>query len=137
MSAKFPTVEERMRANRLNRALGVKQDLLCLQVQGYLIDGIAKLDASAWRERFRQALHYRLTRELAKAEHRALPYRAKQRPVIWNRGTNADRAADILRHGPESKWWNARASKHSAGDDKRGIVWYLQAWARRGHKVTL
>lgn len=99
---------------RRNRALAHRQAMLCLWVQGYVIDGADKLDMAGYRAALLKRAVYRME--------------IKTRP--YNRGNNAARAADIVRLGPASRWWGARASKHHSGDDKRGIVWYLAKWKR-------
>lgn len=97
------------------KALLLKQELLCLRVQGYVIRNGEKLDRTAWRAAFLRDLTYRM--------------RDKSRP--FNAGTNALRAADIIRNGAGSRWAFAAGSISHAGDDKRGIKWHLARYRRK------
>jgi hypothetical protein len=97
------------------RALLLKQELLCLRVQGYVIRDGKQMDRAAWRKQFLRDLTYRM--------------RDKSRP--FNAGSNAGRAADILRNGDKSRWAFAANSTAHAGDDKRGIKWHLAKYRRK------
>lgn len=49
---------------------------------------------------------------------------------------NALRAADILRHNAQSRWWFARHSKSHAGGDTHGILCYLLRWREEGRPMS-
>jgi len=118
------THKQRLGQIRLHRALAVKQAFLCIAVQGYVVIGTDKLTAQEWREHFSRDCAYRM---------RLHERRQYNEPHAL--GTNAMRAADILRHGVKSKWYFARHSTSHAGDDKRGIVHWIRKWEReRGLK---
>lgn len=105
---------------RLTRAQGVKQAMLCIALQGYVIEHNKRMTADEYRAQFLADLQWRITRKMGNR-------------LNW--GSNAERAADIVRLGAKSRWWFARESTESAGDDRRGITWYLKKWAReRGLK---
>lgn len=105
------------KARRKVRALGVKQDLMCLAAQGYVIDGMRQLTREEYRAALIKRVEQRITRHMGGK---------------FNAGTNAERAADIAKHGPASRWYFARNSRSHAGDDTRGIQWWLKRWYREG-----
>ena len=61
--------------------------------------------------------------EWANRFNRDVLYRCRIKPIVD--GTNAERAMDIMRHGEDSQWFDARDSIHRAGACNRGIVHYL------------
>lgn len=67
--------------------------------------------------------------EWANRFNRDVLSRCRIKPIVD--GTNAARAMDIMRHGEESQWWDARFSEHRAGSCMRGITHYLSRFQRR------
>lgn len=104
---------ERARARRrIVRARRHAEAMLVLEHRGAVTDGDLLLDREAYMTRFRQDLHQRLT-------------------GFSSKGTNAARAADLVRLGEVSRWWFARTSRSHAGCDRRGISYWLASWNRK------
>jgi hypothetical protein len=137
MEQSFYTIEAVDRRRAIRRkiaAMKMRQDRLCLLYQGFVIDQGVIYSAAEWCKDFIKSLHSKITGRMNPAR---LPRRADfiKSDRIWhrfNRGNNASRAADIAKHGEESRWWQARASEHRSGDDVRGIRWYLAKWINEG-----
>lgn len=110
------TLKQMRSSRRKIAALQIAQDRMCLRVQGFVIVHGEMLNEIEYCQKFRRALHIRLTNV-----GRTLPY---------NRGNNAARAAEILKHGAATNWFASRDSIHRSGDDMRGIRWYLLKWER-------
>ncbi|MGB5093911.1 MAG: hypothetical protein WBN97_11470, partial [Parvibaculum sp.] len=99
---KFKTEKER----RLMRARQAIQERFLLEHFGFVIVGNDQLDREAWGREVMRRLNHRL--EKFSGRH-------------LNMGTNALRAADIIKNGEKSRWFDARFSSYHAGSDKRGI----------------
>ncbi len=106
------------RERRLQRARILRQERHLLSQFGVLHTQNESVNLTQWRARQLSALHARLTLKASLCR------------------VNAQRAADIVRHGTKSRWWFARHSTNHAGSDTRGILFYLLRWRDEGRALA-
>lgn len=108
MSSKFKTPKE----FQLLRAKRIAQELRTLEREGvlYATNPVDEITKAEYMVRFRRDLTWRINQKMPNANHRKV---------------NAERAADVVLKGENSRWWFARDSTSHAGQDMRGIVHHV------------